>query len=182
MKRIHQLFMLMAFTAIMVSCKKDVDELPPATQTGANTFGAKVNGEFWVPAKFGIAPGADILEARYLPNRDIIINARNLSASPNETEFEIYLKNVVSPGIYPLNSNSGKWPNHTGNYLYYVKRTVTPTSEWFTTSAYTGQIEITRTDTVNKIVSGLFHATMVNMYDVTQTMQVTEGRFDVKVD
>ncbi|MBS1947911.1 MAG: hypothetical protein JST47_09105 [Bacteroidetes bacterium] len=33
------------------SCKKSVAEpqLPPITQTGANTFGCKVNGKVWVP-------------------------------------------------------------------------------------------------------------------------------------
>ncbi|MBK8748949.1 MAG: hypothetical protein IPM04_14255 [Saprospiraceae bacterium] len=38
---------------LFVACKKEVEELPPATQTGANTFGAKVDGQFWVAKGFG---------------------------------------------------------------------------------------------------------------------------------
>ena len=41
--------LLTAFIAILFlgSCKKDVTELPPATQTGANTFGAMVDGKMF---------------------------------------------------------------------------------------------------------------------------------------
>ena len=46
---------------ILASCKKDVDELPPATQTGAHTFGAKVNGEFWVPQGWGLDEAIETL-------------------------------------------------------------------------------------------------------------------------
>ena len=44
-------------TALLVSsCVKEITELPPATQSGANTFGCKIDGAFWVPAGFGIIP------------------------------------------------------------------------------------------------------------------------------
>ena len=41
---------------LLISCKKDIEELPPATQIGAHTFGARLDGQLWVPQKFGIAP------------------------------------------------------------------------------------------------------------------------------
>ena len=55
-------FLLVLF--LFTACKKEITELPPATQTGANTFGAKVNGEFWIPQGFGPIPANDILEAK----------------------------------------------------------------------------------------------------------------------
>ena len=46
-----KLLFVLASVAVLTSCKKEVDELPEPTQTGANIFGAKLNGEFWVPQK-----------------------------------------------------------------------------------------------------------------------------------
>lgn len=171
----------MAICVIIVSCKKDVDELPPITQTGANTFGANVNGELWVPAGFGIAQTSPKLEVRYLPGRDIIINARNFSSSPTETEFEIYLRNVTTPGVYLLNTTTGKYPNSSGNYAYYLIRKITPTDDWITSSQFTGRVEITKTDTVNRIVSGTFEFTAQNINPSSSPLTVTDGRFDLKI-
>lgn len=162
---------------ILASCKKDVDELPPATQTGAHTFGAKVNGEFWVPQGFGIVPTASKLEAHFAPGDDFYINARNFGSSPTETEFEIFIKGVNAPGTYILDKpRSGI----TNSYAYYVKRTMTPENEWVTNDQYTGTVNITKIDTVNKFVSGTFQFTAINLYNAPQPLSVTEGRFDVK--
>ena len=39
-----------AITLIFASCKKEnEDTLPPATQTGAGTFGCRINGKVYVP-------------------------------------------------------------------------------------------------------------------------------------
>lgn len=46
------LLIILSFLIIFTGCKKSVDALPEATQSGSNTFGLKLNGEFWVPQKF----------------------------------------------------------------------------------------------------------------------------------
>src|SRR5882724_1729284 len=127
-----------AIVLLLNSCVKEVAELPPATQTGANTFGCKVDGSFWVPKGFSIFPASDLLEAMMLPDHTLIINARNYSKSPNETEFEIRIKNVVAPGEYFLN-NDVVHPSLTYSYAYYVQRKFTPVNEWITTSQFTGK-------------------------------------------
>ena len=180
MKRIYCTQVLAVFI-LFVSCKKAVSDLPVPTQTGANTFGCKVDGQFWVPAGFGIVPTSPILEARYLPGWDIIINARNFSSSPTESEFEIHLKSVKTAGLYLLNSNTDKYPSQTGNYAYYVLRKILPLNEWITDTQYTGQVEVTKTDTLNKIISGTFQFTATNLYNTPQPISVTEGRFDVRI-
>jgi hypothetical protein len=164
--------------ALLASCKKEVTALPAATQTGANTFGAKVNGVLWKPQGFGPLPANDILEAR-MSGHDIIINARNFSSSPNETEFQLTIYNVTAPGTYMLNTDVTH-PNGTASYGYYVKRNFTPQNEWLTSSNYTGQVIITRIDDVNRIVSGTFEFSAGSIYN-TEVLQVTEGRFDVKL-
>ena len=161
---------------LLLACKKNVSELPEATQTGAHTFGAKVDGAFWVPKGFGPFPANDILESHFRPGSDFVINARNFSSSPTETEFEIYIDGATGPGVYPLNSER----NAGGSYAYYVKRTMTPSNEWVTNAQYTGAVTITKIDSVNRFVSGTFYFNMINLYNNPQPLAVTEGRFDVK--
>jgi hypothetical protein len=167
---------------ILFSCKKEVDELPAATQTGANTFGARVKGELWVPQGFGVVPTVPILEARYGGNNAILINARNFSASPTETEIEIYLQDATKPGTYLLNQTTAHFPNQNASYAYYVERRFTPTNEWITNSQYTGKVELTRLDTINNIISGTFEFNAINLYNTPQPIIITDGRFDVRIE
>ena len=171
---------LIVISAALFSCKKDVSELPPATQSGANTFGCKLDGTFWVPAGFGIAPTAPKLEAR-IAGQDLIINARNFSASPTESEFEIFVKGLTESGTgnYSL-SGAAYYPDPYHSYAYYVHRKFTPDNEWVTTAPYTGTVTITKIDSVNHFVSGTFEFQAINLYNAAQPISVTEGRFDVK--
>lgn len=162
------------------ACNKKVSELPPATQTGANTFGASVNGELWVPRAFGPITGAAILEARYTSPTTLIIQARNYASSPTESEFEIFLKDIMGPGTFLLN-NTVPYPTSSASYGYYVKRKLSPLNEWITSSTHTGSVTITRLDPVNKIVSGVFEFNAVNLYNNPEPIAVTSGRFDIKI-
>ena len=164
---------------LLAACKKDVEELPPATQTGANTFGAKVDGKLWVPQGFGPLSANDILEARFSGPTEIIINARNFSSSPTETEFEIVVTGVTGPGTYLLNNNVSL--PASSSYGYYVKRKVTPENEWLTSASYSGSVTITKLDAANHIVAGTFQFTALNLYNTPQPISITEGRFDLKL-
>lgn len=163
---------------ILLSCKKEVTELPPATQTGANTFGLKLNGQMWVPKGFAGIPDGDLLKARLLGDV-LIITAQNFSSSPTETEFEIHLTGVTGPATFQLNTNTG-YPNAFTNYAYHVKRRLTPLDEWITSSFQTGSVTISKLDTAGHIVSGTFQFNAENMLDAAQTISVTEGRFDIR--
>lgn len=166
-------------SVFIFSCSKDVTELPPETQTGANTFGSRVNDAFWVPAGFGVVPTAPLIEARYV-DKSIFINARNFSSSPIETEFEFFIANVTAPGIYPLNKATNIYPGQSQSYAYYVKRKLTPIDEWITNEKVGGQVNITKFDLENRIVSGTFQFSAESRYTPGQTITVTDGRFDVK--
>ena len=165
---------------ILVSCKKEIKNLPDETQTGANIFGVKLNGENWGPLGEGIVPTAPILEARFSADSAIVINARNFSRSPVETEMEIYLKHVTGSGAYPLNQATGVYPGQSASYAYYVKRNVTLTDEWITSDSATGQVRVTKIDRDNHIISGTFSFTAKAKYGSAPIM-ATEGRFDVKI-
>lgn len=173
------LFAAVALLAIS-SCKKEIKTLPEATQTGAGTFGAKVNGENWGPLKAGILPTVPLLEARFTGDNDIVINARNFSRIPIETEMEIYLKNVTAAGTYLLNQNTLRYPSQDASYAHYLKRNVNLEDEWITSLAVTGQVVITKFDAQARILSGTFEFTANAKYGSTPVL-VTEGRFDLKV-
>lgn len=162
------------------ACKKTVTEedLPPATQTGANTFGAKVNGQPWIPQGFGGIGASNLLEARFVGN-DLIINARNFASSPNETEFEIRVIGATTTGTYTLNTNVSH-PSFASSYAYYVKRNISPLNEWLTSTAYTGVVTLTRVDASARIVSGTFSFNALNIYNTPEPLSATEGRFDIK--
>lgn len=162
----------------LTACNKEVDELPPLTETGANTFGAKVNGVYWVPARFGILPADDLLEARFNSPGSLLITAKNFSASPKETQFEIQIVGVDGPGTYLLNKNVVR-PSADG-FAYYVRRVLTPEDEWITDPQYTGTVTLTKLDTHNKIVSGTFEFTAGSMMNAGSVLTVTDGRFDLK--
>ena len=175
-----KIFIAVLTASLFVSCKKEVAELPPATQSGAHTFGAKVNGVNWTPRGFGPFTATAALQVYINANMDVTINAMDLSASPTETEFEILLKGVTGPGTYLLNSNT-TYPSTSFNYAYYVKRVLTPQEEWITSASQTGFVIITKFDIPNKIVSGTFQFNMVDSSDPTRTLNVTEGRFDIRM-
>lgn len=174
------LFLIMTLSVLACTgCNKEIKELPDATQSGANTFGAKVNGAFWKPQGFGFFPANDILESTVAGN-DIQIWARNFASSPNETEFYLLIKNVTGPGTYLLNQDIPSHPYPNVSYGYYVKRNMTPQNEWATSSSYTGTVTITRFDKINSIASGTFEFNAINLYNTPEPLTVTEGRFDVK--
>ena len=168
-----KLIALSAVLFFLTSCKKTITELPDATGTGADTFGAKINGKLWAPAKFGIMPSAEILEAHYEPNNTVTINARNFASSPTESEFALHLTGVTGPGVYTLGSEGG-------SYGYYEERKITPTGQWRTNSQYTGTVTITTDDRTNKILAGTFQFQAASLMG-GDPITITDGRFDVNV-
>lgn len=175
------LLLLCTAAILFIGCSKEIDELPPATQTGANSFGARVNGALWTPMKFGIAPSAPILEARFNGTGGFFINARNFSEAPTETEMEIFIKDLNATGTYNLNANTSRAPSESASYAYYIKRRLMPLNEWITTAEQTGSVTITRYDTAAGIVSGTFSFRAASTDNTADALEVTEGRFDVKV-
>lgn len=171
-------FFILLITLVSFSCKKKIEELPPATQTGANTFGARVDGQMWIPQRFGVINASNLLEARLLGN-NFFLTAQNFASSPNESEFDIVIVGLTAPGTYTLNSNTSH-PNSNFSYGYYVKRKLSPLFEYITSTTYSGTVNITRFDTTSRIVSGIFAFQAGETANTAAPINVTEGRFDVK--
>ena len=160
------------------SCKQHIETLPEPTQTGANTFGSKINGE-----NFGPLGGSFItkptLEARTTGDSSIFINARNFSRMPVEFEMELYVKNVTAPGTYQLNQNTEVAPGQSASYAHYLRRNINVTDEWITSTSAGGVVQVTKIDWVNRIASGTFEFTANARYG-SSPITVAEGRFDVR--
>lgn len=118
---------LVAFIALS-SCKQEIKSLPDITQTGANTFGAKVNGENFGPLGGSILT-SPTLEATHTFDSSILITARNFSRSPIEFEMQLFLKNVHAPGTFYLNQETEIHPAQSASYAYYVRRNINITDE-----------------------------------------------------
>ena len=184
--RICLYVMLLAFGSCS-SCKKDqpppdpVSTLPPQTQTGANTFGAMVDGVPFIPERgtgFGSGPAVsggyrDNLQ-NYIYRNNVWINAGNSTQG-----MTIWLRNVGSVGVYQLNFDTAPKPQafYPENYISVSKNGAT--EFYTTTNTYAGTVEVTRADTINKIVSGRFSFTGLDR-TTGKTIQVTNGRFDCK--
>ncbi len=169
---------ILLISLLSFACKKKIDELPPITQTGANSFGAKVDGQLWIPQRFGMINASNLLEARLLGD-NFYITAQNFASSPNETEFDIAIIGLTTTGTYNLNSNTSH-PNSNYSYAYYEKRKLSPLFQYITSSTYTGAVNISRFDTAARIVSGTFAFQAGETTSSAAPINVTEGRFDVR--
>jgi hypothetical protein len=167
---------------ILTGCKKSVDALPDATQTGANTFGLKLNGQYWVPQSFA-SINAPILNAQLSGSKlnEIMITAQNFASEPTETQFNLYVNNITGPGTYQLNEATGIYPSASASYAYYVKRKINPLNEWMTSAQYKGTVTITKWDMSNMVVSGMFEFNAGAIGGSGDAISVTEGRFDLKL-
>src|ERR1700749_3642237 len=87
----------------MSMCPKDNynKTMPPATQTGANTVGAYLNGVVWNPAHTGFGSGISCEESSQILN---IAGSRvNSSSTGGYTRVYIKIYNYKGVGDYTLN-------------------------------------------------------------------------------
>ena len=177
----YGIFMIMLCFASCSSCKKEVNALPPETQSGANTFGCLVDGRAWIPTGTN-AIGSKPISGGYIAALPpIYSNATNISllTSRDNERISFYIRNVDRVGTYPLNFNTqpepaSLYPQNYGGFISYY----TGGGDFYmTTTTYTGSVEITRADSVNRIVSGRFSFTGVS--SIGKTIKITDGRFDL---
>jgi hypothetical protein len=171
MKKIKILQIMIFITITLCSCEsckeEFLTELPPETQTGANTFGCYVNGKLFVPHRDYAPFGASYLSAAYSKYNDHI-------------SFTVYGKNG-SMGFTiqsPLLRTSMKIDN-----FGFVNESKVPYGE-----NNVNEIYFTRFDTANKIVSGNFSCKLKCDYSFLPyvgndtIVDITQGRFDLKLE
>lgn len=185
MKNLLFLFLSLQFT--LFSCSKDdnksqnpIDQLPPATQMGANTAGCLVNGEAFLPE--GTSLGGPILSCFYQQNQYgyhlglSIVNKSfdidkviSIAANPNQlVENTTYL-------LIDIKDNSVSYISNFGEYIIY--NNVGSPIRFETKNTVTGELKITKLDTQQRIISGTFWYDAINSNK--EKVQIREGRFDM---
>ncbi|MDR3226886.1 MAG: hypothetical protein LBT56_04360 [Prevotellaceae bacterium] len=148
------------------SCEKEyLTELPPETQTGANTFGCYVNGELFVAQREYGQLGRPYLSAGY--SRLTTILGIGADGKNGHVGFSVF---------YPTenaNITMSTAGCHTKD-LWYGREPI-------------GEVYLTKFDTINKIVSGKFSCKIKlynsQNYDGSDTiLDITQGRFDLKLE
>lgn len=153
-------------------------QLPPATQTGADTFGCLLNGQAWTPSGYnGTSNYAvtfdptfqggslDIRAYRYLNDRlgrykqQIILGGDGINQVGSYT-----LASTGSQGAFFFGrTTAGSCSRSPGNPDTYTHGTLT----------------ITRLDRAAGIISGTFEFALAQ--SGCDTLKVTQGRFDYKL-
>jgi hypothetical protein len=179
----------LSFVCFGSSCKKNKisdpsDQLPPETQTGANTFGCLINGEVFKPGGASLTGGSLACNFQYLgvgPNGGYFFRLAAISRNNNSGEsksvglFTDSLK-ILQGVEYILIAPKIKG---TAYALYgYTRDNPLAIDDYETNSINIGKLQIKKLDTVNQIISGSFWLDAVNKNG--QKVEVRDGRFDVR--
>ena len=186
---------------LLNSCSKDnatetpADQLPPITQTGTNTAGCIINGKIIIPKNGVNSTSGQVVDGLVVHrginfdntpygNDHFAIDFSNLKDKGNSYWIYVHLNNVLNGvGNYTVGqSNAEFWSFASNNPQILVRETFNGVSgKTFLSSPNSGTITITRFDYPNKVISGTFSATLYNQSNTAETIQVTEGRFDLRI-
>lgn len=177
----------------LTSCSKDSSSnssslLPPETQVGANTFGVTINGKVYIPRDptgIDVGPSGhgmifwaspdhvswdelEVKDGASAVGFQIFIHIQNLKALGtqkyllHQSNFQNQIDSVPFSNIY-----FKIWDGTISNYSYYGS------------IENEGEINITRYDLPNRIVSGNFKGKFVRYDNPNEFITITDGRFDL---
>ncbi len=165
----HLLVACLLLTA-MQCCKTDpkpnnpIDQLPPATQTGENTFGCLVNGEAFVVTNTSkmsaVYQGGGVQISGTLDN-------------------DVFDQNILIVLIDPLEEDELYDLTNFNMHRAQVRTGTDMAVCWYNfEDAYQGLFSFSNIDRTNFIISGTFEfSTVTNDCD---TIRITDGRFDMQ--
>jgi hypothetical protein len=184
MRRIYT-SLLVIIVSIITACKKDgnnnttdpnnVPGLPPATQSGANTFGCLVNGVPWVPAGSNGTPNLSIDYDPRLNNGYFSIQAYNASAF-GISYFIVGIRDSIN--MFINNQRIVVGPTNLGAILFSDANYCRRYSDDLNTYSK-GAIVINNIDRQKRIIAGTFEAILFTV-NCADTIKITKGRFDFK--
>jgi hypothetical protein len=173
-------FLFFSISIISFQCKKSNPNsdngLPPATQTGQNIFACKMNGLPWISRKGRPAMGGDI-------NGDttLAIGGSVLFNSGDQERLGIVINGIYrySQTTYVLNDTLtayGVYEKSPGKDCF--SQVSIGYGGWVVKKVAGGFLNITKVDTLKKIIAGTFNFHVIT--DFCDTLKLTDGRFDIK--
>ncbi|WP_151089369.1 DUF6252 family protein [Hymenobacter baengnokdamensis] len=173
-----QLSLLAALLGLS-QCKKSSpdpeDQLPPATQTGANTFGCLVNGQPWTPQGYNGTSNYSVVYDSGVQNGLLDIQSYCYPTGINKPQsIAVISGHITKIGTYSLSSPQIATANYTdyNSSCYWSSRDSATTYR-------RGTLTITRLDLQAGIIAGTFAFTLYK--PGCDSVRVTQGRFDKKL-
>jgi hypothetical protein len=158
-----KLVLLLLTTFTLSSCNNEddkptnpIDQLPPETQIGANTFGCLLDGKAFLPGN-----GTNPLDCVY-------------QLVDGEFYFALQANKRNSENISVLIGLSTNAKEIVQNSTYTLAGIFNTTND----NIYTGELHITHLDQTNYIVSGTFWFDIIDFQG--NPHQIREGRFDMQ--
>ena len=175
LQTMKKILLLLLTTFTLSCCNKDDDDqpktelekLPPATQTGANTFGCLLDGKAFLPGNF---PNSTNCFYQFVDGNYYFALAFSKRDSQNNIvgiDLATNAKQIFQGETYQLFEYLPN--NASGAYIYGL-------FENFTNNINSGELKITKLDEINHIVSGKFWFDVLDNNGVVH--QIREGRFD----
>ncbi|MBS1487714.1 MAG: hypothetical protein JST43_09000 [Bacteroidetes bacterium] len=144
----------------------ELQKLPPATQTGKNTFGCLVNGKAFVPIS-SVDLAAVYQQGTPATHGNLYNSFRTIALTLNEKNH----------GLIRIQSyNLTRYPDHHGNATFQI---TSPTvCDYQPQNTFSGTMTINKIDRSVHIVSGEFEFSTITQN--CDTLKINNGRLDIK--
>ena len=153
--------------------------LPAITNTGENTFGCKINDDFWQPyVKRGIKVKQKPIEHYYADGMQRIEASLRYSRENHFYNQSIGLFFPVDTvGFFILGDSQNDSTPTYESYATFYDRDI---GSFQSQDSLLSFIDVYRNDSIEKIISATFE---LHFYDSELgSIDITEGRFDIKYD
>lgn len=176
MKTFKKIILASIVLLLTMSCKKET--LTSATQIGANTFSCKINGVIRIPNNEAFGPKAVSisLTQNYEDIRffNLTILSNYSKKEPGE-KVNIKLYKINNIGKYSLSDSEARY----GEYSLLIADPIGGL-KYDSRTFDIGEVNITKFDTVGRIISGTFWFEATNKNNSSNKILITAGRFDLK--
>lgn len=173
----RNLILILIAIFLLNGCDKDgqifagKDQLPPETQTGANTVGCLVNGKVFLPHQQGINSPVNCFYQFVSGEYYFAMFFGDMRGTGIE-DVGFYTNKIEIKTGQTYTLNQGYNPDKGGGAEYY-----TDLNNKFSTNLINiGELKITRIDVSKSIVSGTFWFDAINSKG--EKVEIREGRFD----
>jgi hypothetical protein len=195
MKTLLFFISLFAMTACSKNDDAPQDQLPPATTIGANTAGCLIDGKVLIP-KNGISSisgstsyGLNVVSGinfYNIPYGEDYFSIKFANLKDRGKSYWIYLHiDTFSDGAgdYVVGQSNGEFYLDASNNPQIIARQTEDniSGKTFLSSPNSGIITIKRLDFSSRVVSGIFECTLYNKDNPSETVIISEGRFDIKI-
>lgn len=177
MKKKSQFYISLLFlVAILSSCEDEpiqpIDMLPPATNEGKNTFGCLIDGEAFIPNYVGGGAGANATYNSFSHRFAAGGSMEDKNGVLKRVGFLVFLDSGIGTYIMDDIGNEQSIYNNydpANNCGFFDGDPENP-----------GTVVITRLDTANYIISGVFRMDVISEHCPDKVIHITEGRFDMR--